>query len=72
MFYISAPPEVKDVFHLFISEFAVKGKAAGEPVCSLQLDWRKPLISHNDLLMAGGGANHLDPMDFPGGSVVQT
>ena len=56
------------IFRLFISDFAVKGKAA----CSLQPNWRKPSISQDDLPMAGGGANHLDPMDFPGGGVVQT
>ena len=56
------------IFRLFISDFAVKGKAA----CSLKLNWREPLISQDDLPMASGGANHLDPMDFPGGGVVQT
>ena len=56
---------------LFISEFAVKGKAAGESLCSLQLNGREPLILHDDLPMAGGRDNHLEPMDFPGGGVVQ-
>ena len=41
------------------------------PYVLSQLDWRKPLISHNDLPMAGGRDNHLEPMDFPGGGVVQ-
>ena len=60
------------IFHLFISEFAVKAKLQVNPYVLSQLDWRKPLISHNDLPMAGGRDNHLEPMDFSGGGVVQT
>ena len=33
------------------------------PICSLQLNWREPLISHNDFPMAGGRANHLEPIN---------
>ena len=40
-----------------------KAKLQVNPICSLQLNWREPLISHNDLPMAGGRANHLEPIN---------